>query len=170
MQKKPEWLQKVLPSPSTTLSGLHNQLLWIPGPDLAPGQKSLVVAVWGKTVQFFNGRHPSLYSFQRCLPRLPLPALDSTVNGFLKSMGPVLDEAEMADLTKKARVRKMGTGLRGVMLTELGNFKPRCYTLSTQCQPHRSENQVRISSGGNQNWHVKTRDKLWNVFCVGTGS
>ncbi|KAB1273315.1 Carnitine O-palmitoyltransferase 1; brain isoform [Camelus dromedarius] len=45
-------------------------------------------------VRIFSGRHPMLFSYQRSLPRQPVPSVQDTVRKYLESVRPVLsDEA-----------------------------------------------------------------------------
>ncbi|XP_054054538.1 carnitine O-palmitoyltransferase 1, liver isoform isoform X3 [Rissa tridactyla] len=43
-------------------------------------------------VKLFSGRKPMLYSFQTSLPRLPVPAVKDTVNRYLESVRPLMDD------------------------------------------------------------------------------
>nr|XP_060485335.1 carnitine O-palmitoyltransferase 1, liver isoform-like [Panthera onca] len=45
-------------------------------------------------VKIFSGRKPMLYSFQTSLPRLPVPAVQDTVNRYLESVKPLMKESD----------------------------------------------------------------------------
>ncbi|OXB59700.1 hypothetical protein ASZ78_012621, partial [Callipepla squamata] len=45
-------------------------------------------------VKLFSGRKPMLYSFQTSLPRLPVPAVKDTVNRYLESVRPLMNDEE----------------------------------------------------------------------------
>ena len=47
------------------------------------------VTLWGACVKLSAGRRPLLYSFQGCLPRLPVPDLGATVERYLASVRPL---------------------------------------------------------------------------------
>ena len=47
------------------------------------------VTLWGAAVKIARGRRPLLYSFQGCLPRLPVPGLADTVERYLASVKPL---------------------------------------------------------------------------------
>ncbi|RLW10557.1 hypothetical protein DV515_00002382, partial [Chloebia gouldiae] len=47
---------------------------------------------WMTLVKLFSGRKPMLYSFQTSLPRLPVPAVKDTVNRYLESVRPLMDD------------------------------------------------------------------------------
>lgn len=69
---------------------------------LAPREKSNVVLLWGAVLKVLGGRNPLTYSFQDALPRLPLPALKDTVARYLKSVHPLLSDAEYAEAEQMA--------------------------------------------------------------------
>ncbi|KAL6053674.1 hypothetical protein STEG23_018907 [Scotinomys teguina] len=49
---------------------------------------------WLALVRIFSGRHPRLFSFQRALPRQPVPTAQESIRKYLESVRPVLgDEA-----------------------------------------------------------------------------
>ncbi|XP_030337878.1 carnitine O-palmitoyltransferase 1, liver isoform isoform X4 [Strigops habroptila] len=56
---------------------------------LSPGTR-----IWMTLVKLFSGRKPMLYSFQASLPRLPVPAVKDTVNRYLESVRPLMDDEE----------------------------------------------------------------------------
>ncbi|KAL3183815.1 hypothetical protein MRX96_033885 [Rhipicephalus microplus] len=54
---------------------------------------SLPTQLWFCAVKLLKGRDPLLFSYQSTLPKLPLPSLDDTMHRYLKSVKPLLDEA-----------------------------------------------------------------------------
>lgn len=50
------------------------------------GAPSLGLRAWGAAVKILSGGRPLLYSFQGCLPRLPVPAIRATVDKYLESV------------------------------------------------------------------------------------
>ncbi|XP_072291402.1 carnitine O-palmitoyltransferase 1, muscle isoform [Eucyclogobius newberryi] len=55
------------------------------------GRMSTSTKVWLSLVKVFSGRRPLLYSFQASLPRLPVPSVEQTVQRYLESVRPLLD-------------------------------------------------------------------------------
>ncbi|XP_077837013.1 palmitoyl thioesterase CPT1C isoform X13 [Macaca mulatta] len=45
-------------------------------------------------VRIFSGRHPMLFSYQRSLPRQPVPSVQDTVRKYLESVRPVLSDED----------------------------------------------------------------------------
>ncbi|PIO37845.1 hypothetical protein AB205_0016140 [Aquarana catesbeiana] len=58
------------------------------------GKLSTTTRVWMGMVKLFSGRKPMLYSFQTCLPRLPVPTVKDTVRRYLESVRPLMDEQQ----------------------------------------------------------------------------
>ncbi|XP_076200442.1 carnitine O-palmitoyltransferase 1, liver isoform-like isoform X3 [Aptenodytes patagonicus] len=58
------------------------------------GKLSAGTKFWMALVKLFSGRKPMLYSFQTSLPRLPVPAVKDTVNRYLESVQPLMDDEE----------------------------------------------------------------------------
>lgn len=56
------------------------------------GKMSSSTKLWLKLVRMFSGRRPLLYSFQASLPRLPVPRVEDTVQRYLESVRPLLDD------------------------------------------------------------------------------
>ncbi|XP_009100414.1 carnitine O-palmitoyltransferase 1, liver isoform [Serinus canaria] len=56
------------------------------------GKLSAGTKFWMTLVKLFSGRKPMLYSFQTSLPRLPVPAVKDTVNRYLESVRPLMDD------------------------------------------------------------------------------
>ncbi|XP_048580409.1 carnitine O-palmitoyltransferase 1, liver isoform-like isoform X1 [Nematostella vectensis] len=68
-----------------------------------PRSQSIVTLLWGLMVRICSGHHPTLYSYQNSLPRMPVPPLKSTCQRFLSSVKPLLDSEEynkMEELSK----------------------------------------------------------------------
>ncbi|XP_073880338.1 palmitoyl thioesterase CPT1C isoform X25 [Macaca fascicularis] len=49
---------------------------------------------WLALVRIFSGRHPMLFSYQRSLPRQPVPSVQDTVRKYLESVRPVLSDED----------------------------------------------------------------------------
>ncbi|NXK47037.1 CPT1A palmitoyltransferase, partial [Chauna torquata] len=58
------------------------------------GKLSAGTRFWMALVKLFSGRKPMLYSFQTSLPRLPVPAVKDTVNRYLESVRPLMNDEE----------------------------------------------------------------------------
>ncbi|XP_021022559.1 carnitine O-palmitoyltransferase 1, brain isoform isoform X1 [Mus caroli] len=56
------------------------------------GAMSSPTKTWLALVRIFSGRHPRLFSFQRALPRQPVPTAQETVRKYLESVRPVLGD------------------------------------------------------------------------------
>lgn len=56
------------------------------------GAMSSPTKTWLALVRIFSGRHPRLFSFQRALPRQPVPSAQETVRKYLESVRPVLGD------------------------------------------------------------------------------
>ncbi|MPC08983.1 Carnitine O-palmitoyltransferase 1, liver isoform [Portunus trituberculatus] len=68
--------------------------------------------LWGLTVKFVSGYQPSLYSCQRSLPRMPVPAIDETLSKLLDSLKPLCSEEEFKDYSKQAQDFECSIGPR----------------------------------------------------------
>ncbi|NXU54117.1 CPT1A palmitoyltransferase, partial [Turnix velox] len=58
------------------------------------GKLSASTKLWMGLVKLFSRRKPMLYSFQTSLPRLPVPAVKDTVNRYLESVRPLMDDGK----------------------------------------------------------------------------
>ncbi|XP_007427355.1 carnitine O-palmitoyltransferase 1, liver isoform isoform X1 [Python bivittatus] len=58
------------------------------------GKLSTGTKIWMALVKLFSGCKPMLYSFQTSLPRLPVPAVKDTVNRYLESVHPLMNNEE----------------------------------------------------------------------------
>ncbi|XP_075064553.1 carnitine O-palmitoyltransferase 1, muscle isoform [Mixophyes fleayi] len=56
------------------------------------GKRSLKTKLWGGCMKVMASRQPMLYSFQMSLPKLPVPRLEDTIERYLQSVQPLLDE------------------------------------------------------------------------------
>lgn len=70
------------------------------------------ILLWGLLVRLISGYQPSLYSFQRSLPKMPVPALGETIERLLDSLRPIKSEEELALLRKQAKEFEHGLGPR----------------------------------------------------------
>ncbi|XP_061434655.1 carnitine O-palmitoyltransferase 1, liver isoform-like [Lethenteron reissneri] len=73
---------------------------------------TLLTRAWLVLVRLFSGRRPLLFSFQASLPRLPVPALHSTVTRCLESMRPLMNEDSFSQLESLSRDFESGLGRR----------------------------------------------------------
>jgi hypothetical protein len=80
---------------------------------------SFVTKIWGAWLKgiyaphrFLASRHPLLYSFQSALPSLPVPPLQQTIDKYLTSVTPLMDETELAATKKDAKAFVNGLGSR----------------------------------------------------------
>lgn len=62
------------------------------------------VLLWGLLVRLISGYQPSLYSFQRSLPKLPVPKLQDTLRKLIESLKPIVSEEELAIIKKQSQV------------------------------------------------------------------
>uniref|UniRef100_A0A8B9PK11 carnitine O-palmitoyltransferase n=1 Tax=Apteryx owenii TaxID=8824 RepID=A0A8B9PK11_APTOW len=58
------------------------------------GKLSAGTRFWMALVKLFSGHKPMLYSFQTSLPRLPVPSVKDTVNRYLESVRPLMNDGE----------------------------------------------------------------------------
>ena len=72
--------------------------------DQPPRSQSLLTIFWALLVRLVSGRTARLYSYQNSLPRMSVPPLKDTVNGFLRSVKPLLDEQQYEKMEKDAKV------------------------------------------------------------------
>ncbi|CAH1371842.1 unnamed protein product [Tenebrio molitor] len=72
---------------------------------------SLPTKMWFICVRIFSGwNRPKLYSFQGSLPRLPLPSLHDTMTRYLRSVRPLLDDANYERMQQLASEFENGIG------------------------------------------------------------
>ncbi|KAM8861501.1 carnitine O-palmitoyltransferase 1, muscle isoform 2-T3 [Synchiropus picturatus] len=67
------------------------------------GKMSSSTKVWLSLVKMFSGRRPLLYSFQASLPRLPVPSVDDTIDRYLESVRPLLDNKQYSQMEMLAK-------------------------------------------------------------------
>uniref|UniRef100_A0A5F9CQA7 carnitine O-palmitoyltransferase n=1 Tax=Oryctolagus cuniculus TaxID=9986 RepID=A0A5F9CQA7_RABIT len=67
------------------------------------GKMGRATRIWMGMVKIFSGRKPMLYSFQTCLPRLPVPAVKDTVHRYLESVRPLMKEGDFERMTALAQ-------------------------------------------------------------------
>uniref|UniRef100_G7PG77 Carnitine O-palmitoyltransferase 1, muscle isoform n=1 Tax=Macaca fascicularis TaxID=9541 RepID=G7PG77_MACFA len=58
------------------------------------GKTSNLTRIWAMCVRLLSSRHPMLYSFQTSLPKLPVPRVSATIQRYLESVRPLLDDEE----------------------------------------------------------------------------
>lgn len=63
-------------------------------------------------VKLLGGKNPTLYSYEKSLPYLPVPDLDATMKRYLESVRPVLCEERFKEMEKLAEDFKNGLGKR----------------------------------------------------------
>lgn len=63
----------------------------------------LKIKLWALVVRLVSGYQPSLYSFQRSLPRMSVPPVSRTINKLLESMKCIMSDKEFSKFTKEAR-------------------------------------------------------------------
>ncbi|XP_019597169.2 palmitoyl thioesterase CPT1C isoform X1 [Rhinolophus sinicus] len=63
------------------------------------GAMSSLTKTWLALVRIFSGRHPMLFSYQRSLPRQPVPSVQDTVRKYLESVRPVLSDEDFENTT-----------------------------------------------------------------------
>ncbi|XP_063986769.1 carnitine O-palmitoyltransferase 1, liver isoform isoform X2 [Diachasmimorpha longicaudata] len=79
-----------------------------------PGQKiSLATRAWVIAVKLLSGwQKPMLYSFQGSLPRLPLPSVKDTMQRYLRSARPLLDDENYERMEKLAKEFEEGIAVK----------------------------------------------------------
>uniref|UniRef100_Q92523-4 Isoform 4 of Carnitine O-palmitoyltransferase 1, muscle isoform n=1 Tax=Homo sapiens TaxID=9606 RepID=Q92523-4 len=58
------------------------------------GKTSNLTRIWAMCIRLLSSRHPMLYSFQTSLPKLPVPRVSATIQRYLESVRPLLDDEE----------------------------------------------------------------------------
>uniref|UniRef100_A0A673X9Y3 carnitine O-palmitoyltransferase n=1 Tax=Salmo trutta TaxID=8032 RepID=A0A673X9Y3_SALTR len=67
--------------------------------------------IWLVLVKIFSGRrNPQLYSFQTSLPQLPLPSVKDTINRYLESASPLMDDEQYLRMEGLAKDFEKGLG------------------------------------------------------------
>uniref|UniRef100_A0A8C5PMQ6 carnitine O-palmitoyltransferase n=1 Tax=Leptobrachium leishanense TaxID=445787 RepID=A0A8C5PMQ6_9ANUR len=67
------------------------------------GKMSVTTKLWLTLVKIFSGRKPMLYSYQASLPRLPVPAVKDTMQRYLESVRPLMNDEEFKRMTALAK-------------------------------------------------------------------
>ncbi|XP_050397070.1 carnitine O-palmitoyltransferase 1, liver isoform [Patella vulgata] len=69
-----------------------------------PKSQSYTTLMWGLLVKVISGSHPTLYSCQQSLPRMPVPPLKTTIRDLLLSLKPLYEDKpeEFIQLEKEA--------------------------------------------------------------------
>jgi len=75
--------------------------------DENPHRQSIGTKIWGLVVWMVSGYHPTTFSYQKSLPRLPVPQLSTTVDKFVRSLEPLYgaESEEFQRLSIDAQVR-----------------------------------------------------------------
>ncbi|KAM4747541.1 carnitine O-palmitoyltransferase 1, muscle isoform [Rhinophrynus dorsalis] len=60
------------------------------------GKSSMTTKVWAGCMKVMSSRQPMLYSFQMSLPKLPVPPLEDTIQRYLQSVQPLLDDEKFS--------------------------------------------------------------------------
>ncbi|BFZ23755.1 hypothetical protein BsWGS_26793 [Bradybaena similaris] len=71
-----------------------------------PGKESVVTVMWAVLVKLLSGWSPSMYSYQSCMPILPVPPLNDTLEKLIASLEPLYRDSpkklmEFKDETKE---------------------------------------------------------------------
>lgn len=67
------------------------------------GRTSRFTKVWSICVRLLSGRRPMLYSFQTSLPKLPVPKVAATIQRYLESVRPLLNDEDYYRKEKLAK-------------------------------------------------------------------
>ncbi|XP_075409545.1 carnitine O-palmitoyltransferase 1, muscle isoform [Tenrec ecaudatus] len=67
------------------------------------GKTSHVTRVWAICVRLLSSRRPMLYSFQTSLPTLPVPSVPATIQRYLESVRPLLNEEQFQRMEMLAK-------------------------------------------------------------------
>ncbi|XP_052808482.1 carnitine O-palmitoyltransferase 1, liver isoform-like isoform X2 [Mya arenaria] len=74
------------------------------------GKISIQTKAWLLLVRMFGGRKPMLNSYQASLPKLVLPSVKDTINRYLLSIKPIMDDEKFNHLSKLAVDFEKGLG------------------------------------------------------------
>lgn len=75
------------------------------------GKQSMTTKVWAILVRLVSGPFtPQLLSYQKSLPRLPVPSLEGTCSRYLESARPLLDDEEFEKMKELVHEFKTGPG------------------------------------------------------------
>ncbi|XP_005379647.1 PREDICTED: carnitine O-palmitoyltransferase 1, muscle isoform isoform X1 [Chinchilla lanigera] len=67
------------------------------------GKASRFTKIWAICVRLLSSQRPMLYSFQTSLPKLPVPSVPATIQRYLESVRPLLDDEEYYRMETLAR-------------------------------------------------------------------
>ncbi|XP_015585917.1 carnitine O-palmitoyltransferase 1, liver isoform isoform X2 [Cephus cinctus] len=74
---------------------------------------SITTKIWATMVKLLSGwNKPMLYSFQGSLPRLPLPSVQDTMDRYLRSVRPLLDDENYTRMERLAKEFEAGIGVK----------------------------------------------------------
>ncbi|CAF0774253.1 unnamed protein product [Brachionus calyciflorus] len=76
------------------------------------GKGTLKTKLWTGLVKILMGNNPKLYSYQSSLPKLPVPNVNDTINRYLRTVRPLLDDENYKRFEKEADDFKKGIGKR----------------------------------------------------------
>ncbi|XP_032122154.1 carnitine O-palmitoyltransferase 1, muscle isoform isoform X1 [Sapajus apella] len=76
------------------------------------GKTSHLTRIWAICIRLLSSRRPMLYSFQTSLPKLPVPRVSATVQRYLESVRPLLDDEEYFRMEMLAKEFKEKTAPR----------------------------------------------------------
>lgn len=74
------------------------------------GKLTLSNKLWLAAVKLLSGFDPGLFSFQKCIPSLPVPPLEDTLNRHLDSVRPFMSSADYENVVKLTEEFKNGVG------------------------------------------------------------
>ncbi|GIY30960.1 carnitine O-palmitoyltransferase 1, liver isoform [Caerostris extrusa] len=95
-----------------------------------PKSHSFMTMMWCGGVKLLSGYKPSLYSCQRSLPRLPVPAVKETLKRLNESLKPLCTEEELKE------IKKLGKEFESTLAHKLQNV---LYLKSWFCQNYVSD-------------------------------
>ncbi|ELU00493.1 hypothetical protein CAPTEDRAFT_167071 [Capitella teleta] len=76
------------------------------------GQISMKTRIWAGLLTLMCGRSPMTFSYQGCLPRLPVPTVHDTMKRYLLSVRPLYDDEEYSKVEKMAHEFEHDVGKR----------------------------------------------------------
>ena len=74
------------------------------------GGISLLDKLWFASIWLLGGSNPGLLSFQNCVPKLPVPALKDTLERYLRSVRPFMDDEEYYRVVTESEEFENGVG------------------------------------------------------------
>lgn len=94
------------------LKSLFTYKGWIYESRARDTKPSIPTRLWIIAVRVCEGSSPLLYSYQSCLPKLPLPSVADTMSRYLKSVRPLNDDENFKRLEQLAKDFTNGPGRR----------------------------------------------------------